>query len=195
MWSKRTITAVSVAGLAAAGLVGATVAAVADDGDGAQSRLESLVQDGTLTQQEADSAQKAYDALEQQREQQMQQRQQDWQATIDAVAEAAGVSSDDLQQRWQDGESLADIAGDNAAAVEQVLTEQMQQRVAEMEAAIPDRVSALMEATGGHGPGMGFEGHHGRGAGFGPGQGMGLGSGGPDDAGMGMGLGLGGPAV
>jgi FtsZ-binding cell division protein ZapB len=189
MWSKRTITAVSVAGLATAGLVGAAVAAVADD-DGAQSRLESLVQDGTLTQQEADSAQKAYEALEQQREQQMQQRQQDWQATIDAVAEAAGVSSDDLQQRWQDGESLAEIAGDNAAAVEQVLTEQMQQRVAEMEAAIPDRVSALMDASGGLG--RGFGGHHGRGPGpGGPGMGMGM----ADEAGMGMGLGLGGPAV
>jgi len=187
MWSKRTIATVAVAGLAVAGVAGVAVAAGADDDNGSSSRLESLVEDGTLTQEEADAAEKAREALRSQFQAEREERQAQRQAELDELAGIIGISADDLVQRWQDGESLEQIAGDKAAEVEAWLTEQAQARLAELEAAIPERVDGLMQRTAedrggmlggrghGRGPGMGF------GMDLGPGLGLdGFGS--PDEA-------------
>jgi polyhydroxyalkanoate synthesis regulator phasin len=180
MWSTKRIAAVTVAGVAAVGLTGATVAAVAADDTRVESRLDALVEDGSISRDEADAAERALDALGQQLQDEMAERDQERQQHLDAIAQAAGVSTDDLVERWQAGESLAEIAGDNAAAVESVLTQTMQERLDEMQAAIPERVASLMEQSG---PGMGHE--------FGAGRGHGHGMSGDGDLGWGPGMGLG----
>jgi tRNA A37 N6-isopentenylltransferase MiaA len=174
--------------VAAVGLTGATVAAVAPDDTRVESRLDALVEDGSISQDEADAAERALDALDQRREAEMAERQQERQQHLDAIAEAAGVSTDDLVERWRAGESLTEIAGDNAAAVESVLTQTMQERLDEMQAAIPERVAAMMEQSGpglshgfgpGRGHGHGMSGGGGGDLGWGPGMGVGDGVGGP----------------
>jgi hypothetical protein len=185
MSKKRTVVAASVVGLAIAGMAGVAVAASGDGGpSGLSSRLEALVQDGTLTQAEADAAQQAREALQQQAQDRRAEHQADRQAELDELAGIIGISSDELVQRWRDGESLAEIAGDTAPEVEAWLTQHMTDRLADLEASIPDRVAAVMDGTG---PGMGGllgggRGPHG-GGGMGAGMGAGLG------AGMGAGMG------
>jgi len=175
MWTKRTVAVLAVAGLAAAGVTGVAVAASSDD-SGSGGLLDNLVEEGTVTQEDADAFERVREQFQAEREQRRAEREAQRQATLDEIAAAIGITSDALVQRWQDGESLEAIAGDSADEVAALLTQTMQERLAEAEAAIPDRVEALMSREGGDLGGFGRGGRHG-----GPGD---LGLGGP-----GMGLG------
>jgi len=179
MWTKRTVAVVAVAGLAAAGVAGVAVAA-GTDGSGAGGMLDNLVEEGTVTQEDADAFERVREQFQAEREERHAEREAARQANLDEIAGLIGITSDELVQRWQDGESLETIAGDAADEVAALLTQKMQDRLAEAEAAIPERVEQLMAREGGDvgGPGRGGRhGGHGGPGGFGPG---GFGLGGPD---------------
>jgi len=177
MWSKRTIATAAVAGLAVVGTAGVAAAtgSAVTTASGLPDGLESLVEDGTLTQEEADAAEKARDALREQFQEQREARQAERQANLDELAGIIGISSDELVQRYTDGESLEQIAGDKADEVEAWLTQREQDRLAELEASIPDRVADQMQRTAGEGRGFGLLGGPGGRGGHGMGMGPGMG--------------------
>lgn len=176
MWTKRTVATVAVAGMVAAGVTGVAVAAGNGDQTRAQERIQTWVDEGAITQEDAEAFARVQEQAQAEREQRRAERQQQREEHLAAIAEAAGVTSEELQERWRNGETLSEIAGDNADAVAELLTAQMQERLAQAEAAIPDRVDALMNREGGQrGPGFGDDGF--RGEGFGPGREGGFGPG------------------
>lgn len=192
MWTKRTTAALAVAGLSAAALAGVAVAAGTDDASTPDELLEGWVSDGTITQQDADAFDRVRDQLQNEREERRAERQADREAHLAELAAAAGVSADDLVERMRAGETLAEIAGDNADAVAELLTTRAEERLAEAQASISERVEAFM-----NGEGRGFGSHLGRGggpwgepgggprghgAGPGPGGGAGWGAGADDAA-------------
>jgi len=180
MWTKRTIAAVAVSGLALTGVAGIAVANGADQVR-EREQLQSWVDEGTITQEDADAFERVVGEMQEEREQRREERMAQREEHQAELAAAAGVSSDELQERLRSGETLAEIAGDNADAVRALLTSRAEERLAEAEASIDERVEALMNGEGrgfgeGRGPG---EGHGMRGGpgGFGPGQGAGPGAG------------------
>jgi polyhydroxyalkanoate synthesis regulator phasin len=199
MWTKRTVATAAVAALAAAGVTGVAVAVGSGSEQGPAAVLDSLVEDGTISSQDADAFERVADELWSEREEKVQELREQRQAFLDEVAATIGISTDEMVQRWRDGESLSDIAGDQADEVAALLTEAAQERLAEIEASIPDRVEGLMNREGGFaGHGMrGQFGHRGGGMGVGPGMGFGPGAGfGPGmgfrpAAGVGPGMGFG----
>ncbi len=116
-------------------------------------------------------------------------------AEHDAVAQALGISAQELWTLRASGKSIAQIASDKGVPLDQVTAAMLQvhkdwldQQVqagaltqAQADAWLSQaqtRIQAVVQATGGFGPfggmGMGFRG---RGPGFGPGYGMGFGPG------------------
>lgn len=180
MWSTRTIAILAVTGIAAAGTVGVAVATGTDEPRGPLAVIDSLVEDGTVSADDAEAFDRVREQLQAEREARQEERQAQREADLAELADTIGISVDELVERWRDGETLAEIAGDQADAVRARLTELLAERVAEMEAAIPDRVDALMNREGGEGFGR----HHGHG-----GPGMGGPGMGPDEAGFGFGPG------
>ena len=83
------------------------------------------------------------------------------------IAAVIGISADELTERLQAGETLNEIAGDQADEVAALLTAHAEERLTEAQAAIPERVEQMM-----NGEGRGFGGGPGKhGGGFGPGPG------------------------
>jgi polyhydroxyalkanoate synthesis regulator phasin len=185
MRTKRTIAAVAVAGLSAGALAGVAGAASADDSSTPHELVQGWVSDGTITEQEADAFGRVQEQLQSEREERRAENQAQRAAHLAELAAAAGVSADDLTERMRAGETLAEIAGDNADAVAELLTTRAQERLAEEQAAIPQRVDAFM-----NGEGRGFGDGFGRGGGPGGGHGM-HGGGAPDGQGAGFGAGQG----
>jgi polyhydroxyalkanoate synthesis regulator phasin len=186
MWTKRTIAAIAVGGMTVAGVTGVAVAAGSGGQERAQERLQTWVEEGTITQEDADAFERVRDQAQEERQQRQQEREQLREQHMQELADAAGVTPEQLQERLRDGETLSDIAGDNADAVAQLLTERAQERLAEAEANVAEHVEALMNGEGrgleGFGPG-GPRGGHGRGPDAGsPGMGAGLGFGPGGDA-------------
>jgi hypothetical protein len=168
MWTKRTIAAVAVSSLAIAGVAGV---AVANDADQVRARdqIQSWVEEGTITQTDADAFERVIGQMQEQRQQHREEQLAQREQHQAELAAAAGVTTEQLRERLRDGESLADIAGDNADAVRELLTTRAQERLAEAQASIDERVEALMNRQG-HGFGDGFgPGRHGDEFGFGPG--------------------------
>lgn len=182
MWTKRTIAAVAVAGLSAGALAGVAVAAGSNDSSKPDELVQGWVSDGTITEQDAQAFDRVREQLQSEREERRAERQAEREIHMAELAAAAGVSADDLVERMRAGETLADIAGDNADAVAELLTTRAQERLAEAQAAIDERVEAFM-----NGEGRGFGDGFGRGGGPGGGHGM---RGGPGGLGAGMGQGL-----
>ena len=180
MWSNRTVAILAVTGIAAAGTVGVAVAAGTEEPRGPLAVIDSLVEDGTVSAEDAEAFDRVREQMQTQREERQDERQAQREADLAELADTIGISADELVERWRDGETLAEIAGDQADEVEALLTQRMTERIAEMEAAIPDRVDALMNREGGEG----FGPHHGRGGHGMEGSGMG-----PDEAGFGFGPG------
>jgi len=178
MWTKRTIAAVAAGGLAIAGVTGV---AVANDADQVLPRdqIQTWVEEGTITQEDADAFERVVSELQEQREQRREERRQEREEHPAELAAAAGVTAEQLRERLRDGESLADIAGDNADEVAQLLTTRAQERLVEAQASIGERVETLMNRAGGR-FGHGFGGRHGmhgmHGMPSGPGAGHGWGA-------------------
>jgi len=105
---------------------------------------------------------------------------------LEIAAEALGVTESELLSALEDGQSIADVAGEQGVDVQEVVdalvaaaTERLDQavedgrvdedRAEEIKAALPERIAAMVEREG-------FRGRWGRGpGGFGPGGGMGPG--------------------
>lgn len=153
MWTTRTITAVTVAAVAAAGVAGVAVATGTDAP--ANDRLDSLVEEGVITEEDADAVERVWGEIRERREERRAERQAEREARVQALAEAAGVDSDVLVESLREGQTLTEIAGDNAADVEALLTTWAQERLdeararlAEAEANLDEHVDAVMDGEG-----------------------------------------------
>lgn len=80
------------------------------------------------------------------------------------AAEALGISEDELRTQLEDGQSIAQVAEAQGVDVEDVvdaLVAQATERLDEIEAALPERMTDLVNREGlGDGPGFGRGGHH-----------------------------------
>ncbi|MDH4168856.1 MAG: hypothetical protein OEW42_04620 [Acidimicrobiia bacterium] len=170
-------------------------------GDGLADILAELVEDGTLTQEQADAVGERVDERRDERRAEFEafraEHEADREAMMQELADAAGVTVEELADARDKGESLADIAGDNVDAVIELLVQQQtdrideavdngrldQERADEILTDVEQRVTDMVNGEGFAGPGFGHRGgHHGPGGGFGPGRGFGPGDGfGPDD--------------
>jgi hypothetical protein len=166
--------------------------------DGATAVLQALVDDGTLTQRQADAVEEAFtDAAEDWRAE-AEERHEAWHEAAEAQREQfattledlTGLTPDEVGDRVAGGESLRAIAGDQAAALEEAL---LAQRTAALEQAVtdglleradadalletlPERVAAILDWVPGAGPpfadgslGLGIPLGDGDGPPFGPG--------------------------
>lgn len=143
MWTTRTIAAVTVAGVAAAGVAGIAVAVGTDAP--ANDRLDSLVDEGVIDADERTVLEQAWESIRQYRQEQREERRTERQAKVQALAEAAGVDSDALVESLRQGQTLGEIAGDNSAAVEALLTTWAQERLDEARARLDETEANLDE--------------------------------------------------
>ena len=152
--------------------------------------LSGLVEDGTLTQEQADAVEDALaDARPHGAFGDDHHRGGGWHAGLSTVAEALGVSEDDLRGALEDGQTIAEVAEEQGVEVQDVVDavvaaqqERLDEAVAdgdltqeeadEIAADVEERVTAFvngeMPPLGdgmGHGPGPGG---HGRWGGDGP---------------------------
>jgi polyhydroxyalkanoate synthesis regulator phasin len=186
--SKRIIAVGAVASALTLGAAG-FVAAAGVQGNGPASVLSSLVDDGTLTQKQAD---KVGDAFEEHRDE-MKGQQDEQRAQMQAlITSTLGISEEDLEAARQDGTTLADLAGDQKEALIAAIADHMnsaidrgvpegkltQTQADKMKANATERATDIVEGNGG--PGRGGPGGPGHGRG-GPGAG-GPGLGGPGGA-------------
>ncbi len=170
--------------LSAAGFV----AAAGVSGNGPASVLSELVDDGTLTQKQANQVEKAF---EDHREEMRSEHEARHAETAALISSTLGISEDELKAAREEGKTLADLAGDKTDELISVLVDEMnakidegvaqgrltQEQADEMKANAPERVTAMVngerpEGAGRAGPGsrgFGGPGGHGgpRGEGFG----------------------------
>ncbi|NNK91387.1 MAG: hypothetical protein HKO87_03065 [Acidimicrobiia bacterium] len=136
--------------------------------------IQGLVDDGTLTQEQADNVTAA---LEQHRA----NRPGKGGAHLTEIAEVLGLTVDELKTQLQEGATLADVAGDQVDDVAQLITDQMNERVdqaledgriteeeaAEKRAEIEEKVTEILNGEADFGRrGHGRRGHGPRGGGF-----------------------------
>lgn len=131
---RRTVTAI-VAGIGLAGVVGAGVA-VAATGDGPAGRLgdvlAGLVGQGTISQDQADAVEKALTEAHEEAWQEREQMREERQAERDALLQdTLGVTEEQLRERLRAGETLREIAGDNAEEFVDALREQVRTHLGE----------------------------------------------------------------
>ncbi len=142
-----------------------------------QAIVDQLVEDGVITEEQAESVSEVRTALQEQREAQRAER-------LGEIADAIGIDVEDLVAAKDAGTPLAEIAGDNLPAVVDVLvdraTDRIEQAVTdgrltqeqadEKLAGLDERIEARLENGGGFGNkgegrrGKGHRGHGPRGA-------------------------------
>jgi hypothetical protein len=161
--TKRAIAVGAVASvmtLSAAGFV----AAAGVQGNGPASVLSSLVDDGTLTQKQANKVEKAMEERREERGAEHQERRAEMGALVSSTL---GISEEDLQAARQDGKTLAGIAGDQkdalVAAIADHMTSKINQGVAdgkltetradEMKENATERATSIVDGKGGPGRG------------------------------------------
>jgi ribosomal protein S20 len=192
----RKVIATTLGALLFVGMLSAVATAQESDTDTAvpervsvlDSALDELVQEGVITQAQADTiAERLASAHRAFRGSRV--------GHLETVAEVLDMTVDDLRASLQGGSSIADVAGDQAQAVIDALVAEHQARLdqavedgridadtaAEKATEIVERVTAMVngELPEG-GPGFGHRGHGRRG--FGDGFGPGLDTEGTDDA-------------
>jgi polyhydroxyalkanoate synthesis regulator phasin len=198
----------AVAGVALASIAGAGIA-VAATGDGPGSRLADvlagLVQKGTINQEQADAVEQALGDARAEGMAEREQHRAEQQAEVDALLkDTLGLTREQVRERLAAGETLREIAGDNAdefvAGLQKLQKEHLDEAVADgrmtqeqadqFRARSDERVQSWLD---GEDVGLGREfglGPLGRGMGDGmrgDGSGMGRGPGGHHGGGFGMG--------
>lgn len=120
--------------------------------------IEQLVEDGVLTQEQADASAEVHEALHTRRQENRAEK-------AEGLADALGMSVEELQAAKDEGQTLAEIAGDNVDALVDYLagvrTDQIEQAVAdgritqeradERLEGLEDRISDRIENGGGFG--------------------------------------------
>ena len=168
----------------ATGATGATATAPARGG-ALKSVLDSLVTDGTITQAQADAITAKLDAARAANPAPDRGMRGFGGAGLDDIATALGITTTDLRTQLEGGATLSAVAGDKLPAITTLLTDKANARIdqavtdgkitaetaATMKAAVPAKVTAMLDGTapfggpggpGGHG-GPGERGGHGRG--------------------------------
>jgi hypothetical protein len=167
----------------------ATTAAPARGG-ALKSVLDGLVSDGTITQAQADAITAKVDAARAANPAPDKGMRGVGGATLDDIATALGITTTDLQTQLKAGATLSSIAGDKLPALTTLLTDKANARIdqaltdgkitaetaATMKAAVPAKVTAMLDGTaplgGPGGPGgHGGPGEHGGRPGRGPADG------------------------
>jgi polyhydroxyalkanoate synthesis regulator phasin len=136
-----------------------------------QAHVDRLVEDGVITQEQADDLASVREAIQTNREEMRAEKQQ-------AIADALGISVEDLEAAKEEGTSLADLAGEDVSALVDLFTEQATERINEGVAdgrltqeqaderldGLADRIESRLENGGGFGNrGEGRRGHGRRG--------------------------------
>lgn len=148
-----------------------------------QARIDSLIEDGVITQEQADDLASIREAIQADREAKRAEKQQ-------AIADVLGITVDELEAAREAGTSLSELAGDNLDDLVAYFTEQATERINEAVAdgkitqeqaderldGLDERIESRIE-NGGFGDRG--EGRRGKGRGHGP---RGGGFGGGDDA-------------
>lgn len=141
--------------------------------------LAELVADGTLTQEQSDAVTERVEERMDERRAEFDERRAERDAEREAfaaeLAAAAGVTVEELQAARENGESLADVAGDDVDAVIDLLVQQQTDRINEavengridaeradeILAEVEDRVTDMVNGEGFGGRGFGPGGHRG----------------------------------
>lgn len=136
-----------------------------------QARIDDLVADGVITQEQADTLADVREAIQAEREARKAER-------LQGIADAIGITVDELEAAKDDGQTLAEIAGDNLPALVDHLTAEATEKINEAVAegrvtqeqadekldGLAERIEQRLESGDGFGPkGHGRRGHHGHG--------------------------------
>ena len=133
--------------------------------DRRQARIDNLVEEGVITQEQADTLAEVREAVQAEREARKAEK-------LQGIADAIGITVEELEAAKDSGQTLAEIAGDNLPALVDHLaaeaTEKINQAVADeritQEQAdekldgLSERIEQRLES----GEGFGRKGHHGR---------------------------------
>lgn len=138
-----------------------------------QARVDQLVEDGVITQEQADDLASVREAIQAHREEMRAEKQQ-------AIADVLGITVEELAAAKDEGTTLAELAGDDLSGLVDLFTEQATERINdavesgritqeqadERLEGLDERIEARLENGGGFGN---RDGKHGRrGGNFGP---------------------------
>ena len=87
-----------------------------------QAAIDQLVEDGVITQEQADNVAEVRSALQEERQARKAEK-------LAAIADAIGIGVDELEEAKDAGETLADIAGDELPAVVDLFVENATERI------------------------------------------------------------------
>jgi|GEM_PF-2469957 len=93
-----------------------------DRGARRQAVIDQLIEDGVITQEQADNVSDVRAALQEEREARKAEK-------LAAIADAIGIGVDELKEAKDAGTPLADIAGDNLPAVVDLFVENATERI------------------------------------------------------------------
>ncbi len=139
--------------------------------EGREAMIDRLVEEGVITQEQADDVAAVRDAVQAHREELRAEKQQ-------SIADALGVTVEDLEAAREEGTTLAELAGDDLSAIVDLFTTQATERVEEGVASgritqeqaderldgLAERIESRLEDGGGFGRrGDGHRGRHGNG--------------------------------
>ena len=129
-----------------------------------EDRIAQLIEEGVITEEQADDLDAIRAAVQEARAEMRAEKQQ-------AIADVLGITAEDLQAAKEEGQTLADIAGDNVDALVDYFVEQKTEKINEKVAAgdltqeeadekiagLEERIEARIE----NGGGFGRRGNHG----------------------------------
>lgn len=140
-------------------------------GEGREAMIDRLVEEGVITQEQADDVAAVRDAVQAHREEMRAEKQQ-------SIADALGITVEDLEAAREEGTTLAELAGDDLSAIVDLFTTQATERIEEGVASgritqeqaderldgLAERIESRVEDGGGFGRrGDGHRGRHGHG--------------------------------